>query len=235
MDTDAAVSLFLPLYNEAGTVEDVVADCLAALRDTGRPFELLLVDDGSTDGTAAIVDTLAEQHDAVQAVHHDRNRGYGRALATGFDAARHPLVAYMDGDGQFDPADLPRLLEAAQDADLVAGYRNGRDDPFRRRLVGAGFNHLARTLLPISVRDVDCGFKLVRQDVLETVSLVTERTVDAELLAKAAAHGFRIAEVPVTHRSRRAGASEAAGLLGVRVGLIGTTMQELAAIRGDLP
>lgn len=229
------LSLFMPFYNEASLVEDVVDDTRTILDRLEREYELLLVDDGSTDGTADIIDDLVDRFDAVRAVHHDRNRGYGRALATGFFEAQHPLVGYIDGDGQFDPAEIDRFLDRIDDHDLVVGYREERQDRFSRRFMGVGFNVLTRAMLPIGVRDIDCGFKLVRQDLLDQVTLRTQRTVDAELLAKAGALGARIAEVPVTHRARDDGVSEADGLIGVRTPLILKTVEELWTIRGDLP
>lgn len=228
------LSLVLPFYNEEAVAADVVDDCLTVLDGLDRPYEIILVDDGSTDGTSGILDAIAADHAAVRSIHHATNRGYGNALTAGFSAAEKELVGYIDGDGQFDPRELERLLAAIHDHDLVIGYREPRQDPLSRRAVGAGFNVIARTVLPIEARDIDCGFKLVQREVLDAISLETERTVDAELLAKAAAHGFEIVEVPVTHRSREEGVSEADGLFGVRFPLILKTIQELGTIRGNL-
>lgn len=226
-----ALSVFMPFYNEEELVEDSVKECHRFLKGVDREFELLLVDDGSTDGTPSRIDSLADESREIRAVHHGENQGYGRALATGFSESRYPLVFYTDGDMQFDISELEKFLGCIDDADLVAGYRRQRKDGPGRKIAARVFNWLARILLPVEERDIDCGFKLVKREVLEDIELETRRTVDAELLAKTRSSGYRIEELPVEHRERPAGDSEAEGLIGVRPGLVFKSVQELLQIR----
>jgi glycosyltransferase involved in cell wall biosynthesis len=211
-----------------------VRECHGFLDSLGRDFELILVDDGSTDSTPGILDRLSGELESTRAVHHDENLGYGRALATGFAEARYPLVFYTDGDMQFEIEQLESFLEDIENADMVVGYRENREDSLGRKAAAWTFNRLAALMLPIEERDIDCGFKLVRQEVLEEIELETERTVDAELLAKARSRGYSIRELPVEHRERPAGESEASGVFGVRPGLVFKSIQELIQIRGEL-
>lgn len=225
-----ALSVFIPFYNEEELAEDSVKECYSFLDGLERDFELVLVDDGSTDGTGEQLDRLSGKLENTRIVHHDENLGYGRALATGFAECRHPLVFYTDGDMQFDISQLDGFLEKIEDYDLVVGYRESRKDSLSRKIIGSGFNSIASILLPLEVRDVDCGFKLVREEVLEDIELETQRTVDVELLARARSKGYSIGELPVEHRERPEGESEASGLVGVRARLVLKSISELSYI-----
>lgn len=227
-----ALTVFLPFYNEEDLVMDVVEGGYSFLSQMDRDFELLLVDDGSTDSTWEKINSLEEEREEIRAVKHEKNQGYGMALRTGFEEADNPLIFYMDGDGQFSIEEIEKLLEKEQD--IVAGYRKNREEGFKRSAISRIFNVLARFLLPIEEKDIDCGFKLVRKDVIDDIELNTRRTVDAELLAKARDHGFTISQVPVEHLERDAGNSEASGLIGVRIGLILKSLEELMEIRSDI-
>ncbi|MFB6147864.1 MAG: glycosyltransferase family 2 protein [Candidatus Nanohaloarchaea archaeon] len=225
------LSVFMPFYNEEELVEESVKECHSHLETLERKFELVMVDDGSGDSTPEKIDEMEEELEHARAVHHTENRGYGRALATGFLEARYPLVFYTDGDMQFDIEQLDRFLEEIEGYDLVVGYRRDRKDGIARSVAAWTFNRLARLLLPVEEKDIDCGFKLVRKRVVENLELETDRTVDAELLVKARSTGYRIKEVQVEHRERPSGESEAEGLLGVRPGLVFKSVQELLEIR----
>lgn len=200
------VSAFLPCHNEEGNVERVVRAVVRALEPLGVPFEVIVVDDGSTDRTAAIAQRLAGEDPRVRLVRHSRNLGYGAALRTGFAASRYPWIFFTDGDGQFNPQDLARLLPHAASADLVVGYRLHRRDPAHRRLFGRLWNLLVRSWFGVRVRDVDCAFKLVRREVVQDLPLrATGAFLSTELLCRAAQKGARIVEVPVPHYPRRWG------------------------------
>ena len=206
--TGAGVSAVLPAYNESGAITRTVADLRAVLGRLGRPFEIVVVNDGSTDGTGAIADDMAAQDATVRVVHHPRNQGYGAALRSGFAAARLEWVFLMDADGQFDPAELPAFLDAAVGADFVVGYRSARADPGHRTLFAGIWARMMTFLLGIKVRDVDCAFKLMRRSYLAAIPLEAGGAfLSAELLAKAARAGARIVERPVHHLPRRAGRS----------------------------
>ncbi|MFI5253932.1 MAG: glycosyltransferase family 2 protein [Candidatus Limnocylindrales bacterium] len=210
-----ALSYFFPAHDEAENIEALVAEALVALPSLAGAFEIVVVDDGSRDGTGAIADRLAAEHpEIVRVVHHGLNRGYGAALRSGFQAARHPLIGFTDGDRQFRVADLGRLLDrlAAPDApDVVAGYRLKRADPLVRTLYARAYRLCLRLFFGLPVRDVDCACKLFRREALEGIRLESSGAfLSAELLIKIRARGRRVAEVSVPHYARTAGRASGA-------------------------
>ncbi len=187
-------------------MEAVVLGLVSTLSGLGIPFEVVVVDDGSTDRTAEIARRLAQEDRRVRLVQHPHNLGYGAALRTGFASARYPWVFFTDGDGQFDPRDFVRLMPYAETADLVVGYRARRQDPLHRKLFGWLWNRLVRAWFGVGVRDVDCAFKLLRREVVQQLPLrSTGAFLSTELLCRAARSGARIVEVPVPHHPRRWG------------------------------
>ncbi len=224
------VSAFLPCCNEEGNVERVVRATVRALEAVGVPFEVIVVDDGSTDGTAEVARRLQGEDGRVRLVQHPRNLGYGAALRTGFSTARYPWVFYTDGDGQFDPRDLARLVPHAASADLVVGYRLRRQDPLHRRLFGWLWNLLVRTWFGVRVRDVDCAFKLLRREAVQDLPLKsTGAFLSTELLCRAARRGARIVEVGVPHYPRRWGRQS-----GGRPDVVLQAFWELWKLRSEL-
>ena len=204
MDADG-LSLVIPAFNEAAGIADTLTETVAALRSDFDRYEILLVDDGSTDGTADIATGMRLA--GVRVIRLPQNRGYGAALRAGFQAARLPLVAFTDADGQLDPGDLRRLAEAARP--IAVGYRADRQDPWRRRFLSRGYNRLVRALLGTRLRDIDCALKVFRRDVL--ADLMPESRgffVNTEMIARARHLGLAVAELPVAHRRRRAGVSK---------------------------
>ena len=205
----AALSLVIPAFNEAAVIARAVAEAEAALALHFDRFEIIVVDDGSADDTAAEVFRVLPDAPHTRVVWHDANRGYGAALRTGFEAARYNLIAFTDADCQFDLTDLARLVPLAADVPVVVGYRADRKDPWRRRFLSWGYNVLARTLLGTRVRDVDCALKVFRRDAL--AGLLPESRgffVNTEMLTRARQLGLEVAEVPVAHRPRAGGASK---------------------------
>src|SRR5262249_33586738 len=135
-------------------------------------FEVIVVNDGSSDATPAIIDELARTYPQVRAVHHPRNRGYGGALQTGFRSATKELIFYTDGDAQYDPAELRALWERmTTEADLVNGYKISRSDPVHRIVIGRAYHHIVKLLFGLTVRDVDCDFRLMRRRIFERINL----------------------------------------------------------------
>ncbi|MGH9307804.1 MAG: glycosyltransferase family 2 protein, partial [Vicinamibacterales bacterium] len=173
-------------------------------------FEIIVVNDGSADGTAAIADELARTYPQVRVVHHAQNRGYGGALRSGFAAATRDLVFYTDGDAQYDPAEMEALWSAFNDdVDLVNGFKISRSDPMHRILIGRIYHHTVKTLFGLRVRDVDCDFRLMRRSIFERVSLEkSSGVICLEMMKKIQDAGFRIAEVPVHHYHRAFGRSQ---------------------------
>src|SRR5262249_7680581 len=163
---DQVLSLVLPAYNEEAVISRAVTEAVEALATLRLRFEVIVVNDGSTDRTGAISEELAGERPCVRVFHHERNRGYGAALRTGFEAAWFDHVAFTDADCQFDLRDLGRMLPLAQRAEVVVGYRVRRQDSWRRRFYSWGYNRLVRSLLRTGVRDVDCALKVFRAEAL---------------------------------------------------------------------
>jgi dolichol-phosphate mannosyltransferase len=209
MNPTLGLTLVIPAYNEAAVIRRAILEAERALGQLFDDFEILVVDDGSTDDTARIVGRLYSGCHHLRLVRHATNRGYGAALRTGFEAAAFDLIAFTDADCQFDLLDLGRMVPLAEEFSIVAGYRVDRKDPWRRRFLSRGYNRLARTLLGTRVRDCDCALKVFRRDVLaELIPTSRGFFVNTEMLTRARQHGHAVAEVPVTHRPRQGGASK---------------------------
>lgn len=206
-----SISAFFPAYNEAGNIQSVVRAASEVLRREAEEHEIIVVDDGSTDGTAQRVQELQAEIPELRLVQHPLNRGYGGALISGFEAARLPWVFFSDGDHQFDLGEIPLLLARRQEAELVIGYRRNRQDRFHRRLNAWGWGLVVWAVLGLRIRDVDCAFKLIRRQILPELELRCQgATISAELLAKARRRGHRIVEVGVSHLPRTTGESSGA-------------------------
>jgi glycosyltransferase involved in cell wall biosynthesis len=213
------LSYFFPAHNEALNIELLVAEALEALPRLAHRFEIIAVDDGSTDETPQLADRLATDHPGVvRVVHHTVNQGYGAALKSGFRASRFPLVAFTDGDRQFRVADLGRLLDRMAQAtgsgvapDVVAGYRIRRADPRVRLAYARVYRGCLRLLFGLRLRDIDCACKLFRREALEGVHLESGGAfLSAELVIKLLARGRRVVEVGVPHYPRAAGTASGA-------------------------
>lgn len=209
MDDVCELSLILPAYNEEAGIAHAVAEADDALARLGVSYEIVVVDDGSHDSTAAIVAQSLRDRPNVRLVRHDVNRGYGAALRTGFEAARGTRIAFTDADCQFCLDDLALLLPLTDRHPIAVGFRIDRQDPWLRRFYSRGYNLLARTLLGASVRDIDCALKVFRRDALEKILPATDGFfVNTEMLTKARQHHLTIGEMGVRHRPRQRGESK---------------------------
>jgi glycosyltransferase involved in cell wall biosynthesis len=187
-----------------------VLGALLAARRLTSDFEVIVVDDGSADATGAIADELARLCPEVRVVHHPRNRGYGGALRSGFEAATKEFVFYTDGDAQYDPAEVALLWDRIDDrTDVVNGYKISRSDPVHRIVIGRAYHHVVKLLFGLRVRDVDCDFRLMRRAIFDKVQLEKNSGVIClEMMKKVQDAGFSIAEVPVHHYHRAYGKSQ---------------------------
>lgn len=227
------LSIVLPAYNEAENVEEMVADVAETAESLTDSYEVIVVDDGSGDGTARVAMSLEGRYSRLRLVQHAENKGYGAAVFSGLTAATKTLVFFTDADRQFDLYEIAKLLPLMNDADLVVGYRAPRRDPFVRRLNGWGWSGLVTLLFGYTARDIDCAFKLMRREVIDRLrDQIQSRgaTFSAEFLVRAKREGFRIREVPIRgHRPRVAGSPT-----GAKLGVILRAFGELVRFRFQL-
>jgi glycosyltransferase involved in cell wall biosynthesis len=221
------LTIVLPCFDEAENLPDAVRYATDAAERCAVKHEIVIVDDGSTDDTVAVAGRLAAQDARVRLVVHAENRGYGQALRSGIAAARLEWVLLLDADLQFDVGELADFVPATPFADLVLGRRILAQGPAGRRLESALWNRFVRAAFELPVRDVDCGFRLVRRELADRLDLrAGGALVGAELLVKSRAAGARIAEIPVHHRMRVAGRQT-----GIGPRLNARTLHELVGLR----
>ena len=236
-----AVSVFFPCYNDEATIAQMVRVAVATLGRVGvRDAEVIVVNDGSTDGSAAVLRELSESEPLLRVVTHERNRGYGGALLSGFGAATRQWVFYTDGDGQFDPAELELLVQhAADDVDVVQGYKIRRADGPVRAVIGRVYHRFVKFFFRLQIRDTDCDFRLIRHATLDRVELVhTTGVICVELVRKLQDAGARFTEVGVHHYRRVHGKSEffrIRAIVRTLWGLAGLWIQLVVLRRGRKP
>jgi glycosyltransferase involved in cell wall biosynthesis len=203
------LSIVLPAYNEEGNIERAVRDAAAAGALLGVSYQVVAVDDGSRDGTRAILERLSqEMGDALRLERFEENQGYGAALRAGFRAAEGEILFFTDSDNQFDLTELVGVLPLIEDHDAVFGYRIDRRDPALRRFTSRTFNGLVSLVFGLSVRDLNCSFKLFRRQRLDTLELVSnDFFIDTELVARIHLAKWRYTQVGVHHFPRAAGIS----------------------------
>ncbi|MDB5074224.1 MAG: glycosyl transferase family 2 [Chloroflexi bacterium] len=222
-----SISAVLPAYNEAGNLAQVVEATLDALHDVVPSYELIIVDDGSTDGTRRIAEDLSATHTAVKVVHNAKNQGYGSAWRSGIAEASKQYTFFMDTDRQFNPTELDRLVQWDDRYDIVAGYRIRRNDPFARRVLGVCFTLLIRLMFGLKLKDIDCGFKLMRTSLLKSMDLEARGAlINTEIQYRAKQRGASIREVGIHHFPRRSGEQS-----GASFRVILRAMREIFALR----
>ena len=225
-----ALSLVFPVFDEERNLGALLDQALDLAPRLAADFEIIVVDDGSRDGSAGIVAARGLAEPRLRLVRHPANRGYGAALRSGLREARGELVFFSDADLQFDLEELATLLAHARDFDIVAGYREPRRDPWGRRLLAAVWGALVRRLFDVPVRDIDCAFKVFRRHVLEAIPIASVGAfINTEILVRAGRQNFRIHEVPVSHRRRRFGRQS-----GAHPRVIVRALVELATLRREL-
>lgn len=206
-----SISVFFPCYNDAGTIAAMVIRAIQTLREITDDFEVIVVNDGSSDDSLLILQELTCVYPReFRIVNHERNRGYGGALRSGFAAATKEWVFYTDGDAQYDAREL-KLLAAkiSDDVDLINGYKIKRRDPFHRVVIGLAYQYFVKFLFGLKLTDVDCDFRLMRRAIFDIVTLESNSgTITFEMMKKIQDAGFRMVEVPVQHFYRQYGKSQ---------------------------
>jgi len=211
--TSVSISVFFPCYNEQDNVTRTVQQAFSVLENLNADFEIIIVNDGSSDATGQIADEIAGRDSRVKVVHHQANLGYGAALQSGFKAASKKLVFYTDGDGQFDINELPPLLPLMEQYDIVSCYRLNRQDSLIRKINGWCWTKLVCLLFGMKIRDIDCAFKLYKREIFDNINLLsTGALIDTEVLARAFRKGYRLTQKGVHHYPRTAGAQTGANL-----------------------
>lgn len=206
-----SISAFFPAYNDGKTIGGLVEKTLALLPRLADDYEVIVINDGSSDETAAVLERCrAANPDRVRIVTHEQNRGYGGALRSGFAAAKKDLVFYTDGDAQYDPLELEALVKRMAPAvGFVNGFKKNRNDPWHRVAIGWLYNRFARFIFGIQLRDIDCDFRLIRRSLLEELSLKsTSGTICVELVKKLEMCPYLMEEVGVNHYPRLHGRSQ---------------------------
>jgi glycosyltransferase involved in cell wall biosynthesis len=205
-----SISAFFPAYNDGGTIGSLVVTTLNTLAELSDDYEVVVVENGSTDYTVEVLEELAKQYPHFRFLAHREALGYGGALRVGFETCRKDLIFYTDGDAQYDPREIKQLLPAMVDGvDVVNGWKIERHDPIHRIVIGRMYHHFVKLMFGFKLRDVDCDFRLLRREVLDLIDLESpDGTICLELVKKLQDAGFRFAEVPVHHYHRTYGKSQ---------------------------
>jgi len=208
-----SLSVFFPCYNEKDNIRPLTEKALSVVRGICNDYEIILVDDGSSDGTGEVTDQLAKEFSTVRVIHHPQNKGYGMALQSGFRAAIKDYVFYTDGDGQFDIAELPSLLSLIEKYDIVSGYRLRRQDNLLRKINAFCWTTLVGFLFDLKLKDIDCAFKLYKREIFDHIEMhSTGALIDTEILARAQRKGYTITQIGVHHYPRMAGQQTGANM-----------------------
>ena len=205
-----SISVFFPCYNDSMTIGELVVEAERQLQQLTADYEVIVVNDGSSDDSAAVLRELAARMPRLRVITHDTNRGYGGALRSGFAAATKDLIFYTDGDAQYDPRELKLLLPAMTDnVDVVNGWKIERHDPLHRIVIGRLYHHFVKLMFGFKLRDVDCDFRLIRRRVLTGINLrSTSGSICVELVKHAQRAGAGFREVSVHHYARKWGQSQ---------------------------
>jgi glycosyltransferase involved in cell wall biosynthesis len=205
-----SVSAFFPCYNDALSIPVMVRDVRRSLVDAVDDFEIIVVDDGSSDDSFEVLTALTAEVPELRVIRHDTNRGYGGALLSGFAAATREWIFYTDGDAQYDASEITRCIDAVTaDVDVVQGWKIGRGDPWYRKLIGRTYHHVVKFLFRLPVRDTDCDFRFIHSRVMAQVELTsTSGVICVEMMHAFDRVGVRFVEVGVSHHARPHGRSQ---------------------------
>ena len=210
MESLKSLSIFFPAYNDAATIPSMIMSAFLTVQKVTDDFEIIVVNDGSKDHTAEMLNEIQRLYPQVRVITHPQNRGYGAALRTGFSSASKEWVFYTDGDAQYDPRELIKLVEALEsNIDVVNGYKIERSDPLHRIIIGRLYHHIVRMIFGFRLTDVDCDYRLMRRTIFDKVQLTsTSGTICLEMVKKMQDFRYRFSEVPVHHYHRAHGKSQ---------------------------
>jgi glycosyltransferase involved in cell wall biosynthesis len=216
----SSLSVFFPCYNEAENLEKLVDSTCGFLSTIAKKYEVIIVDDGSTDETRKIVSRLQKQCAELRIVSHPKNTGYGAALKTGIDTSKMEWVFWMDGDLQFDIRSLQSFLPHTDRFDAVIGYRAHRADTFLRKVNGELYTRMINFLFGLDIKDIDCAFKLIRNEKIKNIRIETSSAfTSAEILIKLKRAGVNCKQMSVPHFPRRFGSPTGGSLRVIFKGL----------------
>ena len=207
---NSGISIILPALNEAQNIEELSKEIMHYLERRGIPYEIIIVNDGSTDQTGEIAQQLSTTHKNISVIHHSDNKGYGKSLKDGFEASRYDYLFFTDADRQFRIDSLDTFLPLMNEgnADMIIGYRIDRQDTFRRKIFAWCFNRMIHVLFSIDYKDIDCAFKLFKRDVFKSLEIISNDFLfNTELLAKAQITQCNIVQLGVPHYPRTHGKS----------------------------
>lgn len=210
LSSKQSISVFFPCYNDEPSIKVLVEETFSVLKQLTNAYEVLVINDGSTDGSSIVLKQLQKEYKKLRVISHKQNLGYGAALRSGFMAANGDLIFYTDGDGQYDVYELPLLLSAmTEDINFVNGIKILRSDPTHRVIIGNIYSVFARLLFRLPIIDVDCDFRLIKKSLLKKLPLESNSgAICIELVKKAQLNGGKFRQVPVHHNERRFGHSQ---------------------------
>ncbi|MCL6087861.1 MAG: glycosyltransferase family 2 protein [Actinobacteria bacterium] len=205
-----SISAFFPVYNDWGTIPSMTLLAESVLKKVAKEYEIILIDDGSNKLTKKILEELALKVENLKIITHEHNKGYGGALKSGFYNAGYELIFYTDGDAQYNPLELEKLVNKMNDnVDIVNGYKISRQDPLYRKIIGRLYHFTTKIMFKFKIRDVDCDFRLIRRNLFDNLELkYNSGVICVEMISKFTARGARFLEVPVTHYFRVSGKSQ---------------------------
>lgn len=205
----SSLSIFFPAYNDQYTILPLIKKSNEIAQKVSKRYEIIVINDASPDNTQQVLEQAARLFKKLRIIRHKKNKGYGGALASGFKTARYRWVFYTDGDGQYDPNELPKLISLADSADVINGYKLKREDPLLRTIIGWVYNKTLHVLYSLPISDVDCDYRLIRRSKLNGIRLTSKSgTICLELVLKLKKNGARFKEVGVHHYARKYGKSQ---------------------------
>ncbi len=206
----SSLTIFFPCYNDRETIPKLIEKADAVAREWTNDYEILVIDDGSSDGSREILRDLQSKYPRLRPIFHEHNKGYGAVLQTGFHQSVKDLVFYTDGDGQYNVSELESLIPLmTSEVDIVNGYKIKRADSWHRKVLGEIYKSIAKIFFGIRMRDVNCDFRLMRRKIFDRIKLQSKSgALGLEMIKKAQLAGFHFVEHPVHHYPRSYGRSQ---------------------------